>query len=818
MRQTGLSLSKRGLHFRSTMGEIEIGAVERQCLSECAGERQHSGHSDASKVIGCALVCLVVSAAAHAAEDAVDTPKGSIALEEIVVTAQKRSQSLQETPLSVTAISADALEQRRVVDVGTLTSLAPNLNVAPRTSPASGVAVMIRGVGEIENILTLDPPVGLYLDGVVLGRASGSMFELADLERIEVLRGPQGTLYGRNTTGGAVNLISRKPGSEAELTQMLSYGRFDSFVAKTTVDTGEIVRLGGLRGRLVYLQRERDGYVDNVLASAGDDPGAQKVDAGRLALSFDWGDRAHLDYGFDFSDRDVVPPALQLAAARPDVLAFVNASPLLGGAAPRISLNRLDSLALDRSRETDRVTGHTLTVEYDLSDALMLRSMSGYRDWDQRIPSQDLDGNAGLVGYTSPGAITPIGLFHTSNARSQRQFSQEFNLLGSTGRFEYVLGAFYFEESADEDNDPQSFTVVRPSPTPIVVAPGVVLNSIGTNLTNTLTYTHDSSSVAVFGQGGVRLGTRFKVTGGLRFTKDERELRQTRRIMRQDKADFTRVNWSATLEYQWTPDVMSYARVATGYKAGGFNPRSAAGSGSFGPENLISYELGAKSELLDRRLRLNATVFHSVNDDYQVSQFIAGSGGAASQTVNAGKANFEGVEVELDALVTSNLRLYGNFGYVDRQFDSLLVRDPATDALIDIADSARFQYSASTTGSVGAQYEFPADWPGQPSISVDYSYRGKQYFQLSSRFNPFNEIIAGEPAELLGARLEFTGLHFGSNVEAQLAIWGRNLTDQEYRVTGLDLGSLGSAGVIYGEPRTFGVDFTVGWKPSTNSL
>ena len=216
-------------------------------------------------------------------------------LEEIVVTAQKRTENLQDTPLAVSAVTSETIEQRGISDISSLTSIAPNLVVGMTGAGTANVAMFIRGIGEADTVLTADTPVGIYVDGVVLGRTSGAIFDLVDLERIEVLRGPQGTLYGRNTTGGAVNLISKKPGDRFGAEQLFSYGRFDLLQSKTTIDTGEWGS-SGIRARATYLHKQRDGYVDNLLRSDSGDPGAYNIDAFRVAFGYGKGGALRLDY------------------------------------------------------------------------------------------------------------------------------------------------------------------------------------------------------------------------------------------------------------------------------------------------------------------------------------------------------------------------------------------------------------------------------------------------------------------------------------------------------------------------------------------
>jgi iron complex outermembrane receptor protein len=319
-------------------------------------------------------------------------------LDEIVVTAQKRSENLQSTPLAVSAITAEAIEQRGITDVSSLTAIAPNITVTTAPASSSNTAIFIRGIGDQEPVLTSDSPVSIYVDGVVLGRSTGAVFDLVDLERIEVLRGPQGTLYGRNTIGGAVNFITAKPAKEFGIKQRFSYGSFNQWQTRTTVDTGELGN-SGVRAKLSYVHRQQDGYVNDPTAKSSRDPGALNIDAARVALSFDNGGPFRADYAFDFNHRESIAPAFQATVMRPDVLAYLNNSPSLGGAAPVISTKRKKRLALDNDGLlTDKVWGHTLTLEYDLGENTTLRSLTGYRNWKNIDRGDDLDGLSGILG------------------------------------------------------------------------------------------------------------------------------------------------------------------------------------------------------------------------------------------------------------------------------------------------------------------------------------------------------------------------------------------------------------------------------------
>lgn len=749
-----------------------------------------------------AMTALAGSASvmASAQVTATDGAEGAY-LEDIVVTAQKRAESLQDTPIAVSAITAATIEARGITDVSSLTAIAPNLTTTAISGGSSNVATIIRGIGASDPILTSDSPVSLYIDGIVLGRSAGAIFDLVDLERIEVLRGPQGTLYGRNTIGGAVNFITAKPADTFGVRQKFSYGSFDQWQTRTTLDTGEIGDTG-LRAKFTYLHRQQDGYVDNVLARDSRDPGAYNLDALRAMVRWDQGGSFRADYAFDFNRRESVAPFAQMIVARPDVLAYLNNSPALGGNAPMLSDRRISTVRSDDQLIIDRVVGHTLTLEWDLGADVTLRSLTGYRQMRQQTLGEDHDGQSGILGLTAhpgvlgggpfiPTGVQTINLFSATADRRQHQWSQEFNLLGNVGsRLEYVAGLFYFKEKSREASPQFPMIVISPQfAVPVV---------------SILDYEHRSQSIAAFAQSTFHLTDQLSITGGIRYTEDKKWLDQTLPTTRSLVTDFNKFNWAASINYDINDDAMLYGRVATGYKAGGFNARSVSDA-AYNPEDLTSYEIGLKSELFDRRVRLNLTAFYVTHKDLQVQQFQAGAGGATNIVVNAGEAEYKGIEVEAQVAVTDGLILSGNFGYLDQQYNHFLIRDPVTDQVIDVSDDAKFVLSSKYTYNISAQYDFPSFDFGQFSARIEYNYRGPVYFYPTLVGTPMRDVISGESRGLLDARLTLSELALGSG-QMSVALWGRNLTKEEYRAHGIDWGALGFATNIYGEPRSFGVD------------
>ncbi len=756
---------------------------------------------------GVALWCFGAAAVAQTAGDTgsqASVPAASSdvsgGLEDIIVTAQKRSESLQRTAIAISAVSADTIQARNITSAAQLGAIAPNITTTLGPNSSSHLIVHIRGIGESEPILTADPPVSIYVDGVVVGRSTGAVFDIVELERIEVLRGPQGTLYGRNTTGGAVNFITRKPGDEFGVRVMAGYGNLGALQTRVSVDTGNLGD-SGLKATLSYLHKERDGYVDDLNAKDSKDPGAYNNEAARLAVAYDSGGPFRANYAFDWTQSKATAAASQIAAIGANQLAYFGRSPAFGGTAlVGPSQTRLDTIRSEGTFTYDKTTSHTVTLEADLADDIMLRSLTGFRRWRGDTLATDIDGNAGLRGLVvspPPAGVAPIGLFGADKYNRQRQFSQELNLIGKVGALDFVLGGFYFKERASEDN-PQFYTFVIANP----ALPGGLG---GANLTNRLIYRTKNESKALFGQATWHFTDTLSFIGGLRYTEDTKTLFQTSpaTLVRTLERKFSKVNYAATVQYQATPDMMVYGRVASGYKAGGFNARAV--NEGYDPESVTNYELGAKTELFDRRLRLNATLFYAQLDDKQLNQFLANSGGAASITVNAGSADFKGVELEVEALPIDALRLNAAFGYTDRKFKSFNVVDPATSQLVDVSKEARFSYSASTTFTGGAQYTIGSVLGGELSARLDYTYRSRLYFNVVPRFAPFDDAIRAKGVGLLDGRIALGKLDVGGG-KAEFAVWGRNLTKETYRISGIDFGSLGFATNTYGVPRTYGAE------------
>ncbi|GLV21832.1 TonB-dependent receptor [Sphingobium sp. TomMM35A] len=759
-----------------------------------------------------AFLALGLGMAGPAAAQTAASPESRNAgpLEEIVVTARRQSEALQNTPVAVTALSSRLLEQLNVQQVTTVAKLTPNLQILPQSTGATAATVSIRGIGQQEPAVTAEAGVGIYLDGVYIARTAGSVFDLVDLERIEVLRGPQGTLFGRNTTGGAIQLISRKPDQKLGAEVKAGIGSFSEWYSRARFDTGEI-GASTVRASVAYLHRQRHGYVDNTLAPSSQDPGALNSEAVWASVIAEPSEKLSLRYTFDFNHRFGVSDYFQIVAATPATAAYFGASPSFGGSAFVISADRRSSGEQAPASNGEfgavaRSSGHALTIEWGASPALTIKSISAYRRFRQES-AQTLSGSGYLLGQvvdsSSPtgislGSVTP---FNGYNRIRQRQWSQELQLLGSSGSFNYLAGAFYFKEKGSEALQ-QELTLILPG-------------GVGLNLPPFQGFNGSSTSYALFGQLSFRPDGRdgkLELTGGLRHTWDKKTITLNSTLFGAPTAtgsgerDFRNLSWSATANYQFTPDVMAYARVSSGYKSGGFSPRASV-IAPFNPEKAIAYEVGLKSELLNRRVRLNLAAFRTDYNDLQIQQFSAGSGGASSLIVNAGKVTFQGLEGEVTAVPVRGLTLTGSFGYTDPKYKQFIYRDPVTDALIDVADEARMPQAAKLNWNIGAEYTFDELSLGKLSLRADYSWRGRIYFFALDRQAPFNREISSPHAKDLSARATLSDIPLGSGPKRlDVSLWGANLTNANNRGFGVDFGSLGFAGVTYLPPRSVGID------------
>lgn len=776
--------------------------------------------------------------AAASAEDQGDR------IADIVVTARRLEENLQSTPVSVSAVSGATLDQLNFRSVDELTQLVPNVAIAEASGSITGTQPYIRGIGSQEPLLTIDSPVGVYIDGVYLGRQAANNFDLVDPERIEVLRGPQGTLYGRNTTGGAINIITKKPSQEFGAELKGGYSRFNSWFGRATVDTGEWGE-SGITATAAFMHRERDGFVNNPNTPRNRDPGALTSSAAFGKISGAWGGLS-IDVTGDWSNAKGQRNPFQIISAYQPAGTYYGRSAGLGGDPFVVSPTFQKTLPFEYvGQQTAKTFGSAITAAYEFNDALTAKSITAWRGWDSKEPTNYAGNLLGrVVDFTSPTlfSVQRVSPFVAYQQQlKQRQFSEEFQLLGKSGSLSYVAGAYYFNERAREFNTNYFTLVLPPAFLSALGFPGAVgdaltaqgIDLIGVNLGQTLAYSTKSTSVAGFGQVSWKpefLEEKLEVTGGIRYTHDKRSLDQTSVATaqpftgqlpnpgptpgpaRQGKASFNNWSYLASLSYQWTPDVLTYARFSTGYKSGGFDARAgvdlrtgATFPFTFGPEKATAYEIGFKSEFLDHRVRLNGALFRTDYDNLQVPQYSGGNG-----FVPNANARYQGFELELLALPAHGLQFDASLGYVDPKYKQFILLDPATNQISDFKDQAKFPYVPKWTAHVGAQYSVPVGF-ADLMFRADYAYTSQRYFHTITILNPDNEVIKDRGQNLLSARVSLSDIRIGGGeTTLRVSLYGQNLLNQHTRQAGIDFGpSIGIAGVNYGEPRTWGVDATL---------
>lgn len=845
-------------------------------------------------VILLASVSMVAMPQAAMAQAAAAEDDGG--LKDIIITANKREEDLQKAPLSISAISGADAELQGITEIKNIAALAPNVSVLGGTTNATAAVVSIRGIATpADESQGFDSPIGLYLDGVYLARSSAASFEVADIERIEVLRGPQGTLFGRNTTGGAVNFITRDPSKEASFKVKAGYGNYNAYSARGTVDTGLIandtLRLSG-----TVLYKSRGGVVDNLLQPKDSlDPGGYKTTSLRFAAMFEPTDRITVRNIMDYTKTTGVPYAQQLAAVgngltNPTVFVpgFVNTTPApvgqflaqpstrileaASGCTRQISTSRIDPICLEGARTaTDKVWGNLLRIEVDLGPVLV-RSSSAVRKWRNIIRGSDLDGlgtirgaalgapsttlngfPAAVLGVFQPAGTAAflasqpvfsanISLFQADNNRRQNQFSQEIELISnSDGGFNWVLGAFYFKETGNEFNNQNFGFILDTNQTvfnatnfgplaPLLQANNparyrAALQSIG------LGYRASGRSEAVYGQFSYRPGGKdgaFGVTAGIRYSSDHKTFDRFQNgaapftnpveiALNKRKANFDAVTGNVALDYRATDDINLYARVARGYRSGGFNarqPTNVAGNLGLLPFNneiIWSYEAGVKAEF-GRTLRLNASVFYNDYSDLQVSiNLPITTGGFATAIANAGKVAYTGFEIEGQFRPSDNFWFDGNVGYSHKNFKEYLTTNSAG-AVADISSVFRAGYSPDWTAALAgnAKVALKGDTKATGRVGVTYT---SSYFQFGNPIaSPFIRETKGDSRALIDAQLRIDGINLGDAIQnVGITFWGKNLNNKKYLSRSVDFGALGFAGTIYGEPRTYGVSLDFGF-------
>ncbi|MHA7901627.1 MAG: TonB-dependent receptor [Henriciella sp.] len=745
-------------------------------------------------------LALTLGHGAVSAQDTETTDEEARRFGTVTVTAQRREESALDVPLSVSAFSGEDLEATGAVDITSIQRATPNATIEVARGSNSTLIAFIRGVGQQDPLWGFEPGVGLYVDDVYIARPQGAILDIFDIDRIEVLRGPQGTLYGRNTIGGAIKYVTRRIGDEPDLRAKVNLGTFNQadLIVSGSTPIGETFAVGGAIAKYT-----RDGYGENL------NTGAEHYNKDVLAyrLSAEWmpSEDFFLRASYDRSEDD------SNAKHGHRLL------PSADGTLP-VTSNVFDTRAGigdDNSVETE---GYSLTAEWTVNDMVTLKSITAYREGETTTPI-DFD------ALPQPDFDVPAVYF-------DEQFSQEFQLLYSSERLNGVAGIYYLDGEASGAFD-------------------VILGGLGVSAFQS--GVQEKTNFSVFGDFTYDLTDQWSVTLGGRYTQDEttadviNELwlglgtgsfdpSNTTSILLATRTSLLGLNSEdeeftprLSVSYKPTDNINLYATYAQGFKAGGFDPRARAdldplglSAEGFGPETVDSYEIGMKGSFFDNALNLNAALFFA---DYSDQQITVQSGADSdndgindtfvSSVFNAGKSEYTGLELEGVWFINDLFTLSGNLGIIDAEITEIISAD------VNIADQFVTQNTPELQGQVSLNYTNDLGNNGEISVTGALSYRD-EYFLFNVENPGFgagvNPIFpAGGPAldpdsyTLADLSIVWTS----PSKKYRLGLHGRNLTDEEYRVaaynfvTPSQLGIDSAYSAFYGAPSTVTASLSV---------
>ena len=673
----------------------------------------------------------------------------------IVVTARRREESLKDVPVSVTAISDETLTTIGATELGDIQATAPN--VVLHEGDAQNTVAYIRGVGQLDSLAFADPGVGIYLDDVYLGRAQGSFLDVFDVERIEVLRGPQGTLYGRNTIGGAIKFVSKAPSEIPEFTASATVGEYNQTDFAAGV-SGPIIG-DKLLGKASVAYLKRDGYSTNSVD--GGDDGDRNTVAWRGSLLAKPTDNFSFLLSVDGSND--TPDTSRTPARETSVFGLFPASadPFEVDA----DFNGLSDLS---------VWGVSGKATWDLSEQLTLTSISAYRE-------MSYDANLDLDATSAP-------LFGVFVFEEQNQFSQEIQATYSSERLSLVGGVYYFDEE-----DVTESGIFGP-------AISFVSNSLNDQTTE---------AIAVFGDVSYDVTDRLNVSVGLRVTEEDKAFARIQeffdastplvptlgegfRITDVDTSKtFSNTSPRVSVSYDLSDDVTTYVSYGRGFKSGGFDGRSNSGfeAQPFAEEILSAWEAGLKGVTPDGSLYGSMAVFLNQYEDLQVSSFTESDGAFAAIFTNAAEAQIAGFELEGSWQAADSLRFDVALGYLDAEYGEFIGENGE-----DVSDTLTPANAPQWTGRLAANYFRNLADGIDLNMAASASYRDDVYPTVSS-----SEVLRQGAYTLVDASI---GLEFQDGRYA-LRLVGKNLTDETYRTQGFDLSdSLGYQLGYYGPPRT----------------
>jgi iron complex outermembrane recepter protein len=785
-------------------------------------------------------------------------------LEEIVVTAQKREQNLQDVPVAVTAISQASLQVNRVTNVMDLNGLAPGLSARQNAGSLGSPSYTMRGVFASASVPAQDRQISSYIDGVYVGGTRGSVFDLPDLERVEVLRGPQGTLFGRNATAGAVSIVTRDPGGEFKFRQEVTVGNLSQLRTRTTIDSPQ---MGILSAYVTYVHDERRGDVRNLGADTVFDRtspvqnvvgrtvspkwlGSKNAENIFVAVKLAPSDAFSLTYKFDYSNNQITPEARATLVINPNdfvggALSAIYAAQTPGGGAFGPVPLHPDFKRPDATNNAwtmpgfVKSSGHNLTLKWQATDNLSIKNITSYRQ-TEALGITTIMGLSGLeytaaakAFFTAPQVFlggasyaqalgadgnAPVGSYFAGyegqGYGKYWQVSNELQANYQSDLLTLTVGGIWFHSHELSSAVPGFAANVAFTPVASLLTPGNVQETI-----------QNTTSIAAYGQAEVHVTEQFDVVVGARITSDKKDNDFTfggtynaaqntisGATLSRNPYKKTKPSFSVGLNYKVNDDVLTYAKFSTAFLSGG-----TAGPLSFEPETVSSWEAGLKSEWFDRRLRFNAALFLA---NYKHSQSAQSGTNVADPNdptktlsqfgvvvIDNGSIRAKGVELEVSASPVTGLGLGATFSYTDTEW---LSPSPllTSNGLHPAAPNGIPAY----TGAVNAQYVTPPLFGDATMLfRIDGIYQGKYRNSALLDNATTNPVFA--PYEFTPARWIWNGRVALRDIpvgplKGEIGLWGRNLANNRDPVYTLLFGTI-QANASYQQARTLGADFIV---------
>ncbi len=696
-------------------------------------------------------------------------------LEEVIVTAQKRAENIQEVPISITAFSGEFLEENGIQRVSQVAHITPNFSIAGSTQPSNS-RIQIRGIGAAGNN-AIEPSVGVFIDGVYYPRPGSTIGLLKDISSFEVLRGPQGTLFGRNTVAGAMNITTRNPSQETEGAIELGYGAYDLYEVGGSFNAA---LSDSVAGRIAFMYADRDGYGDNLLT--GEEYGARDDLVVRGKLQFEVSDQLSVLVTADHAKINAEGIGSEVLNATSNPV-FEARNAALYGASP-VTDDSYDwkvNQVVNDDHE-DEQSGVSVDINYEFANGTQLRSITAARTWEATYT----DGDVNIARELVPGTTD----------YDNETLSQELQLTSPGGEtVDWLAGVYYYEEEYDIDLVRDAGEAFCAPTIAAIAGPqfGAICLAGPQEGATTNAFTQELESLAVFGQATWNVNDALSTTLGLRWTDDEKDgdyvavvnnlaaglFAANENAVGMERND-SKTTWFGNVSWNASDDLMLFATASTAYKSGGFNSQS---GGSvplgdrriFSPEETTNYELGVKSTLLDGTMTANATLYRMDIDDFQDRAF----DGLSFVVLNAGEVRQQGIEVDINWVPIEPLRIVAGMGYLDSEYLSFRTAPGLPGGPPQDLTGERRNFSPEWQTSLTADWTQPLGNGLQWFVGTSWSWLDEQNVGTSSNNDPQ---AMQDAYSIVNARL---GLRSAAG-DWEIALFGNNLTEEDFCQTIFD--------------------------------